>query len=127
MCDDRPRGTAERLLPLPQWGALYGILILGTSSAATVEFFSPAGVTRTALRWGVVIGSSIAIALWVRLNRVPLDAEDWCACAGEKTTVRVIRSTMPVEQEHLVTAYGFRRVGRKVDEEDADAVTLTRS
>ena len=127
MCDDRPRSTRERLLPRPQWTILYGILVFGTSSAVTVEVFSPAGGARTALRWGVVIGGSLAIALWVRLNRVPLDTEDWCACAGEKMTVRVIRSTLPVEHEPLPTLSGSKRVDRKLDEDDADAVILTRS
>jgi hypothetical protein len=95
MCDDRPHVTREWLLPRPQWAALYAIVVLGGSSAVAIEVFSPAGVVRTALRWGVVVGGSVAIALWVRLNRVSLDGEQWCACAVEKMTVRVIGPPAP--------------------------------
>jgi hypothetical protein len=88
---------------------------------------TPAGVARTALRWVVVIGGSVAIALWVRLNRVPLDAEDWCACAHERMTVRIIRSTMPVEHEPLSATLPSQRVGPEVTADDADVVISTRS
>jgi hypothetical protein len=95
MCDSQAGSCRERLLPRPKWATLYSLVVLGASSAAAVEMFGPAGALRTALRLGVVIGGSVAITLWLRLNRVALDAEDWCACAHEKMTVRVIRSAPP--------------------------------
>jgi hypothetical protein len=118
MCDDRRRPTRERLLPRPHWTALYTILILGASSAVTVEVFSPAGVARTALRWGVVIGSSMALAFWVRQNRVSLDAEDWCPCAHEKMTVTVMRSAQPaVHHGVLAEANRPAYIGEQPDPE----------
>jgi hypothetical protein len=32
------------------------------------------------------------MAGWVRANRVRLDLDDWCVCASERITVRVISS-----------------------------------
>src|SRR5687768_15771919 len=126
MCNGRPRSSRDRLFPRPRWIALYGILVLGASSAVGVEVFGPAGVVRTALRWAVVIGGSVGIALWRRLNRVPLDAEDWCACAGETMTVRVIGSPMPVVHAPVPATAGPRRFGSTLAEEETDAVVLTR-
>ena len=95
MCDDRRDSTRDQVLPRPRWTALYGIVVSGSVSAVAVEVLSPVGAARTALRLAVVVGSSVAIALWVRLNRVSLDAQDWCVCAPEKMTVRVVRASPP--------------------------------
>jgi hypothetical protein len=37
----------------------------------------------------------VAIALWVRGNRAALDQQDWCECAADTLTVRVIASRRP--------------------------------
>ena len=108
MCDDQRRSTRERLLPRPRWATLYGIAILGTSSAVAVEAFSPAGAARIALRCGVAIGGFVGMALWIRLNRVALDAEERCACAGETMTVRVI--SVPAAEPHRPAHAGAQRV-----------------
>lgn len=83
------------MVPRPRWTSLYGLAALAVASAAGVEVFGPVGRVRTILTLGVVIGVSIAIACWVRVNGVSLDAEDWCECAGAKTTMRVIPSRRP--------------------------------
>jgi hypothetical protein len=92
MCHDPIPAASARFVPRPRWKALYGLVILGGSSLAAVELFGPGGAVRTALRCGVVVATCAAIALWVNLNRISLDAEDWCACAAEKMTIRVIPS-----------------------------------
>jgi hypothetical protein len=38
------------------------------------------------------------MAACVRANRVALDQQNWCACAGKSITVRVIASQRPERQ-----------------------------
>jgi hypothetical protein len=37
----------------------------------------------------------LGIAFWIRVNRVALDQQDWCECAADTLTVRVIPSRRP--------------------------------
>jgi hypothetical protein len=95
MCHDRIEAGSPRFLPRPRWKALYGLAVLSAASLATVELLNAAGVVRTALRCGIVVATAVAIAFWVNHNRIALDAEDWCACAGARMTVRVVASAAP--------------------------------
>lgn len=65
---------------------------------AAVEVVSAPSGIRTAVRCAFVLVGFAAMAAWVRLNRVALDQQNWCACAGKTITVRVIASRRPERQ-----------------------------
>src|SRR5207245_6900455 len=44
---------------------------------------------------GIALAAFVAMALWIRGNRAAFDYADWCECAAEKITVRVIPSQRP--------------------------------
>jgi hypothetical protein len=93
MCDTRTReGRAVRQ---PRWGALYGVAVVYLATLAGVEAVHGTGGTRTALRVVLCLGAFAAITLWLRLNRVAFDLEDWCGCAAATLTIRVIESRPP--------------------------------
>lgn len=62
----------------------------------TVEVVPLSDPTRTAVRCAVVLSGFAGMAVWARWNGPALDQADWCACAGEKMTVRVIPSRRPM-------------------------------
>jgi len=72
---------------------------------SAVEFAASPGTAQTVLRCGLALGGFGAMALWARLNRMALDQQNWCDCAAERMTVRVIVSHRPeparVEAETL--------------------------
>jgi len=59
------------------------------------EVFAPAGLVRAALRAGITLVAFTGMAFWAHANRAGFDYSDWCECASEKTTVRVIPSARP--------------------------------
>ena len=75
----------------PRWIALYGIATLGLAALAVTEI-AAAAIVRPALESVVGGGAFLAIALWLRTNRGALDQQDWCECAADTMTVRVIPS-----------------------------------
>ena len=83
MCDVTPRSGRSRAIPRPRWGLLYGLVTLMLAALAGVS-------AQTALQCGLALSGFGAMALWVRLNRTALDQQDWCECAAEKISVRVI-------------------------------------
>ena len=90
MCDMTPRSGHSRAIPRPRWGLLYGLVTLMLAALAAVEFAMSPGSAQTALRCGLALSGFGAMARWVRLNRMALDQQDWCECAAEKISVRVI-------------------------------------
>jgi hypothetical protein len=60
------------------------------------EVLAP-GLLRTSVRGVLSLAVFGAMVLWVRLNRAALEAQEWCDCAGAKTTVRVIPSRRRLE------------------------------
>lgn len=95
MCDATARSGRARTTPRPRWGLLYGLATLMTAALAAVEIVASPGTERTALRCGLALGGFAAMAVWVWLNRVALDQQDWCECAASTITVRVIPSRQP--------------------------------
>lgn len=79
----------------PQWSLLYWLALVTPGLLGGAELVPLLGVWRTAVRSGLALGGFAAMAWWVWRNRVALDQEDWCACAGQRTTVRVIPSRRP--------------------------------
>jgi hypothetical protein len=114
------------LFPRPKWTALYSIVVLGTALVVAVEMFAAVGSARRALGWGIMVVAALAIAVWVRLNRVSLEAEDWCACAGKRMTIRVIPSTLrPAPNAAPPAAYQSTQDDPEVAERELEVSILT--
>ena len=62
------------------------------AALAVVEMLVAPGAELTTLRCGLVLTGFGAMAGWTRRNRAALDHIDWCECAGERVTMRVIPS-----------------------------------
>jgi hypothetical protein len=67
------------------------MVVLGIAAPTAIDVAAPV-IARAALETAVAAAAFAAMALWVRWNRAALDRQDWCACAGAKTTIRVITS-----------------------------------
>ena len=80
---------ARAAIPRPRWGRLYGVVSIGVVGLAVADAAAPA-VARPSLEAMVVLATFVAVALWVRRNRVALDRHAWCGCAAETVTVRVL-------------------------------------
>lgn len=121
MCDARYRSKRARAIPRPRWGLLYGIVLVTGAAAIGVQFASLPASLRTALVSGLAFGGLVAMAVWVRSNGAALDLQDWCDCAAEKMTVRVIP---PYRQ----APSGFARPSVPDDppiEDDEEALTVS--
>ena len=99
MCDVTPRSGRSRAIPRPRWALLYGLVTLMLAALAAVEIAISPGAAQTALQCGLALSGFGAAALWVRLNRMALDQQDWCECAAEKISVRVI-ARHPAQQSY---------------------------
>jgi hypothetical protein len=77
--------------PRPRWGVLYGVVFLGLVGLAIGDVASPE-IARPTLDGALAGAALVAISLWVRGNRVALDQQDWCACAADTVTVRMVTS-----------------------------------
>jgi hypothetical protein len=75
----------------PRWTVLYGIAAFGLAALAVTEI-AVAAMVRPALESVIGAAAFVAIALWLRTNRGALDQQDWCECAADTMTVRVIPS-----------------------------------
>jgi len=95
MCNGTRAWPDAQRAPQIRWSRLYGILAVMASALMSVELFGPAGLTRAALRGGIALTAFVVMAFWVRANRAAFDYEDWCDCAAEKITMRVIPSRLP--------------------------------
>ena len=102
MCDVTPRSESSRMPTRPRWGRLYGLVALLLGALAAVEVVASSGAIETVVQCGLVLGGFGAMARWARRNRVALEQQDWCACAGRQLTVRVIPSLLPVRVEREV-------------------------
>ncbi len=62
------------------------------AALATAELVVTPGAELTALQCGLVLAGFGAMVGWTRRNRAALDHLDWCDCASERVTMRVIPS-----------------------------------
>jgi hypothetical protein len=90
MCD--PSRPPRPALARPRWCLLYGAAFSPLAALAVVEVVAPPNGLRTLLRGVFALLAFLGMAVWVRASRRALDMLDWCACAGETVTVRVIES-----------------------------------
>src|SRR5712691_3751765 len=88
----------------PRWTALYGIATSSVAALALTEIAADAFV-RPALESVVGAAALVAIALWLRGNRAALDQQDWCECAADTLTVRVIPSRRPEKANSRSKSY----------------------
>ena len=79
----------------PRWAWLYGVTLPQLAALAAVEAGSPPFPARALLRWALALGTFVAMALWLRANRAAFDLQDWCGCAPQAMTIRVIDSRRP--------------------------------
>jgi hypothetical protein len=90
MSEQRPQGS--KTPPQPGWSGLYALAGLMLAALLLAQALVAAGVERTALQCGLVLGGFAAMVRWTRRNRAALDHLDWCDCASSRVTVRVIPS-----------------------------------
>jgi len=96
MCNSRePQVATTTGRARPGWASLYGATLPQLVALAALELSAPPHPLRTVLRWGLALGTFVAMGLWVSSNRAAFDLEDWCACAPQKITMRVIESRRP--------------------------------
>jgi hypothetical protein len=48
---------------------------------------------RLTLRFLLALGVFASMSAWLRVNRPALDLQNWCDCAGERMTIRVVESS----------------------------------
>ncbi len=120
MCDVTARSRRARTTPHPRWDLLYGLAVVEVGALLGIETVVSSSVPRIVLRGGLALAAFVAMAVWVRLNRVALDGQDWCDCAASTISMRVIPSRRPepqlppvedgrVEEQEEVVAPSFAR------------------
>ena len=116
MCNEtRAWADAQRARRV-RWSRLYGILAVMASALTSVELFGQAGLARMALRGGIALAAFAGMALWLRANRAGFDYADWCECAAEKITVRVIPSRRPEPERPPLDDEELERVAERARE-----------
>jgi hypothetical protein len=78
----------------PRWGTLYATVFPQLAALGAVEVVQSPGAIRLALRCGLALGVFATMSVWLRANRSAFDLQDWCDCAGERMTIRVIESPL---------------------------------
>ena len=104
MCDTSRRPALGSNSSRPRWGVLYAMTVLQITALAVVEASQASHPIRTALRCAVALGIFVATGAWLHVSRAALDLQNWCDCAGERMTVRVIQSYRPEPAPDAVTA-----------------------
>jgi hypothetical protein len=74
---------------------LYTATLGHLTALALVEVVQPAHAVRVALRCLLTLALFATMAVWLRVNRPALDLQNWCECAGQRMTIRVIESRGP--------------------------------
>jgi hypothetical protein len=120
MCDTSLPATRGSAAAPPRWGLLYGTAVPQLAALGAVEAMQSPHAIRVALRCVLALGMFATMAMWLRANRPAIDLQDWCDCAGEQMTIRVIESRrsiavpspiepaplqpVPADEEYEVTA-----------------------
>jgi hypothetical protein len=96
MCHATSRSAAGSTIRGPRWVVLYTATLAQVAALGLVEGMQSAHAARVALRCLLALGLFATTALWLRVNRPALDLQDWCECAGERMTIRVIEPRVPM-------------------------------
>ena len=95
MCDTTSRAAGGLAGARPRWGVLYAATLPQLAALGVVEVAQSPQAVRIALRCLLALGVFLAMGAWLRANRPAFDLLDWCDCAGQQMTVRVIESRRP--------------------------------
>jgi hypothetical protein len=95
MCDTTSRAARGSVGSRPRWGLLYAATLPQLAALGVVELTQSTQVVRVALRYLLALAVFLAMGAWLRANRAAFDLLDWCDCAGQQMTVRVIESRRP--------------------------------
>jgi len=95
MCDTTSQAARESVGGRPRWGVLYAATLPQLAALGGLEVVQSPGTVRVALRCLLALGMFLAMGAWLRANRPAFDLQDWCDCAGQQMTVRVIESSRP--------------------------------
>jgi hypothetical protein len=108
MCHPGHSATPSADIVRPRWNLLYGVTLPQIVALAAIEATAPPIPARALLRWVLALGIFVSMGLWARANRAAFDLQEWCACAGETMTVRVIHSgrgaSEPPAEDHEAPA-----------------------
>ena len=89
-----PKGRGAAIAP-PRWGLLYAVTLPQLAVLGAVEAVHSPNPLRLTLRFLLALGMFATMSVWLRVNRPALDLQDWCDCAGERMTIRVVESSRP--------------------------------
>ena len=107
MCDTL-RGARRSAVERPRWGVLYGTVLPQLAALGAAEVVQSPHAARAALRCVLALGVFATMSIWTRANRWAFDLQNWCDCAGEQMTIRVIESrppqAEPLSLEHVIAA-----------------------
>jgi hypothetical protein len=92
---------ADRMTGRPAWIWLYVLAALVLAPFVLVAKFVPEGAGRTALELGSVVLLIGALALWVRANRVGLEAQGRRVSGWRRVPIDEHPSAHPVDRPHL--------------------------
>lgn len=95
MCDTTSDGTHGSAVTRPRWGLLYGTALPQLAALGALEVVQSPHAVRIALRYLLALGIFATMSVWLRANRPAFDLQDWCGCAPERMTIRVIESRRP--------------------------------
>ena len=95
MCDTTSRAARGSFGGRPRWGLLYAATLPQLAALGVVEVAQSPHAVRVALRYLLALGVFLAMGAWLRANRPAFDLQDWCDCAAQQMTVRVIESRRP--------------------------------
>src|SRR5262249_15943628 len=90
MCHPGRSGAPPADAVRPRWNVLYCATLPQLVALAAVEATAPPHPARALLRCIFAIGVLVSMGLWLRANRAAFDLQEWCACAGETMTVRIV-------------------------------------
>ena len=95
MCDANSRALGTSAIR-PRWGLLYATALPQVAGLVVVEAVHPTVAVRVTLRLLLALGIFATMSMWIRANRPAIDLQDWCDCAGQRMTIRVIESRRPL-------------------------------
>ena len=96
MCDARDKaGSVGAASGRPRWGLLYAAVLPQLAGLVANEVVPALPATGLALRILLTLGVLATMSIWVRGNRRAFDLQNWCACAPQYMTIRVIEPGRP--------------------------------
>ena len=94
MCDTSEGGRGSAIMR-PRWSTLYASVFPQLAALGAVEVVQSSSVIRVVFRCVLALGIFATMSVWLRANRPAFDLQNWCDCAGQRMTIRVIESRLP--------------------------------